>query len=33
MAADGLTTSVVSHVFALISKDAAHSYAVSNKAV
>lgn len=27
--ADGLTTSVVSHVFALIGKDAAHSYAVS----
>lgn len=29
MATDGLTTSVVSHVFALISKDAAHSYAVT----
>jgi len=29
MAPDGLTTSVVSHIFALIGKDAAHSYAVS----
>ncbi|CAH3191254.1 unnamed protein product [Porites evermanni] len=27
--ADGLTTSVVSHIFALIGKDAAHSYAVT----
>lgn len=31
MAADGLTTSVVFHIFALIGKDAAHSYAVSHK--
>ena len=29
MAPDGLTTSVVAHIFALIGKDAAHSYAVS----
>lgn len=31
MAPDGLTTSVVSHVFALISKDSAHSYAVGQQ--
>ena len=29
MATDGLATSVVSHIFALIGKDVAHSYAVS----
>ncbi|XP_022784630.1 kinesin-like protein KIF15 isoform X2 [Stylophora pistillata] len=29
MATDGLTTSVVSHMFALIDKDVAHSYAVT----
>ena len=31
MASDGLTTNVVSHMFALIGKDVAHSYAVSLK--
>ncbi|KAJ7375156.1 hypothetical protein OS493_001894 [Desmophyllum pertusum] len=33
MAADGLTTSVVSHMFSLIGKDAAHSYAIYQERV